>query len=206
MGNVSTSTLTELPGAELPGPGATADQLTQLARRDSAPLREAVARHPNTPAGVLAQLAPDVPQAVLQNPALPLLRLAHPGEFQSWSGRTLARLAAVEAAPEWVQELAMRHADPQAQWAVANRAQLSAGRLAQLAGRSEWALRAAVAQHPDLSAELMALLARDPDYGVRLALSGRAELPAEVLAQLQRDPHALVRRRAQMVSTGTRPL
>ena len=198
---MSTPTLTELPG-----PGATADQLTSLSRHSSVPLREAVARHPNTPAGVLGVLAPDFPEAVLQNPALPLLRLAHPGEFQGWSGRTLARLAAVEAAPEWVQELAMRHPDPQAQWAVANRRLLSPERLAQLARRSEWALRAAVAQHPDLSVELMTLLCRDADYGVRLALSGRAHLPGEVVKQLQRDPHALVRRRAQMVSTGTRPL
>ena len=194
------------PLTELPSPGATADQLTQLARQTSVPLREAVARHPNTPARVLGQLAPDFPEAVLQNPALPLLRLAHPGEFGQWSGRTLARLAAVEAAPEWVQDLAMRHPDPQAQWAVANRAQLSSVRLGQLARRSEWALRAAVAQHPDLSPDLALLLARDLDYGVRLALSGRSGLSAEVLGLLQRDPHALVRRRAQVVSTGTRPL
>ncbi|AWN24399.1 hypothetical protein DKM44_01195 [Deinococcus irradiatisoli] len=165
-----------------------------------------MARHPNAPAEVLGLLAPEFPEAVLQNPALPLLRLAQMAQIQTWPGRTLAKLAAVEGAPEWVQELAMRHPDPQAQWAVAGRASLSAERLRQLAGRREWQLRAAVAQHPALPADLLPLLAADPDYGVRLSLAARPELPAEVLKTLQRDPHPLVRRRTQMVSTGTRPL
>ena len=190
-----------LPAPGLPAPNATAEQLTRLAREPSPQLREAVARHPNTPAEVLGQLAADFPGAVIGNPALPLLRLAQMRQIQSWSGRTLARLAAVEAAPEWLQELAMRHPDPQAQWAVAGRAQLSAERLRQLAARREWQLRAAVAQHPGLPAELLGVLAADPDYGVRLSLAAHPALPPEVLRTLQQDAHPLVRRRTQIIST-----
>ena len=194
------------PASHLPAPSATAEELTRLSRQPSKELREAVARHPNTPAEVLGQLAADVPAAVLNNPALPLLRLAQMAQIQAWSGLALARLTALDAAPEWLQELAMRHPDPQAQWAVAGRVSLSAARLRQLATRREWQLRAAVAPHPDLPADLLPALAVDSDYGVRLSLAARADLPPEVLKVLQRDPHALVRRRVQLVGTGTRPL
>ncbi len=189
----------------VPAPNATAEQLARLSRQAAPAVREAVARHPNAPAEVLGALAAEFPEAVLQNPALPLLRLAQMAQIQTWPGRTLARLAAVEAAPEWIQELAMRHADPQAQWAVAGRSMLSAERLRQLSARREWQLRAAVAQHPALPGDLLPLLAADPDYGVRLSLAARSDLPPEVLRELQRDPHPLVRRRTQIISTGTRP-
>lgn len=190
----------EVPFPSLPAPSATAEELTRLSRRAALPIREAVARHPNTPAEVLGQLAADFPEAVIGNPALPLLRLAQPKEIQSWSGLALSRLSAVEAAPEWIQELAMRHPDPQAQWAVAGRAQLSPERLRQLAGRREWQLRSAVAPHPDLPADLWPVLAADPDYGVRLSLAARTDLPPEVLKVLHHDPHPLVRRRLQRAS------
>ncbi|GAA3998173.1 hypothetical protein GCM10022631_06180 [Deinococcus rubellus] len=191
----------EVSSPSLPAPNATAEQLTRLAREPSPQVRGAVARHPNTPAGVLGQLAADFPEAVIANPALPLLRLAQMNQIQSWSGRTLARLAAVEAAPEWLQEQAMRHPDPQAQWAVAGRAQLSPERLRQLATRREWQLRAAVAQHPNLPTDLLDRLAADSDYGVRLSLAAHPALPPEVLKKLQQDPHPLVRRRTQIIST-----
>lgn len=199
-------TAPDLQHPSLPAPNATAEQLTRLAREPSPQVRGAVARHPNTPAEVLGQLAADFPEAVIANPALPLLRLAQMNQIQSWSGRTLARLAAVDAAPEW-----LRHSDPQAQWAVAGRAQLSPERLRQLATWREWQLRAAVAQHPGLPADLLGALAADSDYGVRLSLAAHPALPPEVLKKLQQDPHPLVRRRTQMVSArivsgGVRPL
>lgn len=190
----------------LPAPSATAEELTRLARNAAPHIREAVARHPNTPASTLGSLAADFPEAVIGNPALPLLRLAQIQQIQRWTGRSLARLAAVDAAPEWIQELAMRHSDPQAQWAVAGRAALSETRLRQLAARGEWQLRAAVAQHPALPAEVLSSLASDPDYGVRLSLAAHPALPPEVLKRLQQDPHPLIRRRTQMVSTKVRPL
>ncbi|CAM3657184.1 hypothetical protein [Deinococcus frigens] len=187
------------PNTDLPAPNATAAELTRLAHSAASPrVLEAVARHPNTPVTVLGELAARYPEAVLDNPALPLLRLAHGQQIRTWPGLAVSRLAAVDAAPEWVQDLAMRHPEPQARWAVAGRARLSQERLRQLAGRGEWQLRAAVAQHPDLSAELIAQLSADAEYSVRLALSARPDLLPEVLSRLRTDPHPLIRRRLQM--------
>ncbi|WP_415789504.1 hypothetical protein [Deinococcus saxicola] len=187
------------PSSELPTPKATAAELTRLAHSITAPhLLEAVARHPNTPATLLGELAARYPEAVLDNPALALLRLAHGQQIRMWTGLAVSRLAAVDAAPEWVQELAMRHPEPQARWAVAGRARLSQERLKQLAGRREWQLRAAVAQHPDLTADLIEQLSTDAEYSVRLSLSARPGLPPEVLNRLRTDPHPLIRRRLQM--------
>lgn len=194
------------PHSDLPTPGATAAELTRLAHNTASPhLLEAVARHPNTPVTLLGELAARYPEAVLDNPALPLLRLAHGQQIRMWTGLAVSRLAAVDAAPEWVQELAMRHPEPQARWAVAGRARLSQERLKQLAGRGEWQLRAAVAQHPALSAQLIAQLSADAEYSVRLAVSARSDLPPEVRSRLHKDPHPLIRRRLQMsVEVGSR--
>ncbi|MDV6376472.1 hypothetical protein [Deinococcus arenicola] len=187
------------PNLDLPAPQATAAELVRLAHDTTAPhLLEAVARHPNTPVTLLGELAPRYPEAVLDNPALPLLRLAHGQQIKAWTGLAVSRLAAVDTAPEWVQELAMRHPEPQARWAVVWRARLSQERLKQLAGRSEWQLRAAVAQHSDLNAELITQLSADAEYSVRLAVSARSDLPPEVRGRLRKDPHPLIRRRLQM--------
>lgn len=186
------------PAAGLPAPNATSAELLRLVHGAPPHVLEAVARHPNAPVTLLGELAVTFPEAVLDNPALGLLRLAQAGQIRAWSGLAVARLAAVEAAPEWVQDLAMRHPDRQARWAVAGRARLSAGRLAQLAGWHEWQLRAAVAQHPQLSAELVERFSTDSEYGVRLALSARTDLPPHILNRLRRDPHPLIRRRLQM--------
>ncbi len=189
---------TALPGTELPAPRATSAELVCLVHGAPPHVLDAVARHPNTPVTLLGELAVTSPEAVLDNPALPLLRLAQAGDIRAWSGLAVARLAAVDAAPEWVQDLAMRHPDRQARWAVAGRARLSQPRLEQLAGWGEWQLRAAVAQHPDLSADLVQRFSTDAEYGVRLALSARPDLPPDVLRRLRTDPHPLIRRRLQM--------
>jgi hypothetical protein len=194
------------PAAGLPAPNATSAELLRLVHGAPPQVLEAVARHPNTPVTLLGELAVNYPDAVLDNPALPLLRLAQAGHIRAWSGLALSRLAAVDAAPEWVQELAMRHPERQARWAVAGRARLSPERLAQLAARDEWQLRAAVAQHPDLSADLVERFSTDREYGVRLALSARTDLPSHILQRLRTDPHPLIRRRLQMhalAPTGT---
>ncbi|GGO28439.1 hypothetical protein [Deinococcus humi] len=187
-----------LPADGLPAPDATSAELLRLVHGAPPHVLEAVARHPNTPVTLLGELALGYAEAVLDNPALPLLRLAQAGHIRAWSGLAVSRLAAVDTAPEWVQELAMRHPDRQARWAVAGRARLSQERLAQLANREEWQLRAAVAQHPDLSEELVGRLSTDHEYGVRLALSARPDLPPHVLDRLRKDPHPLIRRRLQM--------
>lgn len=190
----------------LPAPQATSAELLRAVQGAPPHVLEAVARHPNAPVTLLGELAARVPEAVLDNPALPLLRLAQAGHIRAWSGLAVARLAAVDTAPEWVQDLAMRHPDRQPRWAVAGRARLGAQRLAQLAGWAEWQLRAAVAQHPDLSAELVERLSGDPEYGVRLALSARADLAPHILSRLRTDPHPLIRRRLQLhppLLTGT---
>lgn len=192
----------------LPAPDANSAELLRLVHGAPPPVLEAVARHPNAPVTLLGELAVTFPEAVLANPALPLLRLAQAGQIRAWSGLAVSRLAAVDTAPEWVQELAMRHPDRQARWAVAGRARLSPERLAQLADWGEWQLRAAVAQHPDLSAELVERFSTDGEYGVRLALSARTDLPPHILRRLRVDPHPLIRRRLQLQGfgmTGTGP-
>ncbi len=154
----------------------------------------AQARDPHTPAARLAELALTHPQAVLANPALPLLCLTQPGVLHHWPALAVARLAERPEAPEWLLLQALSHPDPRPQLAVLARASLP-GALARRAARSPWwRVRAALAAHPDLPAEVTGALHQDPDHGVRLALTQRADLPQHVTRALARDPHPLVRR------------
>ncbi|EYB66638.1 hypothetical protein DEIPH_ctg079orf0019 [Deinococcus phoenicis] len=186
-----------MPCPEQPASGATAAELTRLARHPRPELRAAVAAHPNTPAALLGELGADFPGAVLRNPALVLLRLAQPRLLLGWPAETLAALARCPEAPDWVHQAALKHADLRVRLAVAAHPAPSAGHLRQLAGQPFWQARAVLARRPDLPPELVEQLAADPDYGVRLAVAGRPALPGALRRRLGQDPHPLVREAAR---------
>ena len=171
----------------------TAADLESLSVSADNAVREAVARHPNTPPEVLGMLGEYHPQAVLNNPALTLLRLAHPGLLGGWSGETVAGLAALPDAPAWVQDTALRHEDLLPRLAVASRADLSEHRMRNLACNAMWQLREAMARRPGLMPELVEMLALDDDYDVRKAVAAREALPPELVQRLSEDSHAFVR-------------
>ncbi|WP_254843175.1 hypothetical protein [Deinococcus marmoris] len=164
-----------------------------LSEQLSPELRAAVAGHPNTPAAVLGRLAADYPAQVLGNPALSLLRLAHPGLLEGWPTDTVLNLVARPQAPDWLRRYALAHADSRFQVAVAGHPALTLDEVRQLARHTVWKVRARVAARPDLSLELLTLLLGDPDYGVRLVLAARANLPPDAAERLGQDASLLVR-------------
>ncbi|WP_245619420.1 hypothetical protein [Deinococcus marmoris] len=164
-----------------------------LSEQLSPDIRAAVAGHPNTPAAVLGRLAADYPAEVLGNPALSLLRLAHPGLLEGWPTDAVLNLVAQPQAPDWLRRYALAHADARFQVAVAGHPDLDAAELGQLARHTVWKVRARVAARPDLSPEWLTALLADPDYGVRLVLAARADLPPDDAERLGQDVSLLVR-------------
>ena len=175
-----------------PEPGAGAAELTRLAASPDPAQRAAAARHPNTPAPVLATLGAEFPAEVLGNPALPLLRLAEPGLLGRWPARTLEVLAASPEAPDWLVRLAAAHRVIDGQLAAVTRHDLPPGVLGRLAESEFWTIREYVARKPVLPGPVLARLAKDEDYGVRLTVAGRPDLPPDLREVLRRDPHPLV--------------
>ncbi|MCD0160949.1 hypothetical protein IHN63_06445 [Deinococcus sp. 6YEL10] len=167
--------------------------LEALARQDSPALRAAVARHPNTPPALLEALAATEPGAVLSNPALPLLRLAHPRLLLDTPRATLLALVGSPAAPDWLRRHALTHPDAGVVAAVASHPHLTPAQLAALAGHPAWQVRSRVAARPDLRDDTLRALAADPDYGVRMYVAARPDLPHGVQAQLQQDASVFVR-------------
>lgn len=174
-------------------PRAPAAELTRLSHSPDPAVRAAVAGHPNTPAPVLAELGAEFPAEVLNNPALPLLRLAEPGLLKPWPARTLEVLAAAPDAPDWLLLLAAQHEKIDVQLAAVTRAALPPEALRSLVGSAFWTIREYVARKPELPPDLLSRLAYDRDYGVRLTLASRGDLPPEVRDILSRDPHPLVK-------------
>lgn len=181
------------PRAAVLAPELTAALLALLADEAAPAVRAAVAAHPNTPAAVLGRLAADSPAEVLGNPALNLLRLAHPGLLESWPTDAVLRLVAQPIAPDWLRRYALTHADARFQVTVAAHPALDGGELHRLARHPFWQVRARVAARPALSPELLTELLGDADYGVRLVLASRPDLPADAAEQLRRDGSLLVR-------------
>ncbi|MFT2721407.1 hypothetical protein ACMT4L_15530 [Deinococcus sp. A31D244] len=180
------------PALPLP-PGTPAATLEALARQDHAGLRAAVARHPNTPPALLEALAATEPDAVLSNPALPLLRLAHPRLLLNTPRATLLALVGSPAAPDWLRRHALAHPDTGVVAAAASHPDLTPAQLAALAEYPAWQVRSRVAARPDLRDDTLRVLAADPDYGVRMYVAARPDLPPSVQAQLRQDPSAFVR-------------
>ncbi|MFN4251584.1 hypothetical protein [Deinococcus sp.] len=167
--------------------------LETLARQDSPALRAAVARHPNTPPALLEALAATEPGAVLSNPALPLLRLAHPRLLLDTPRATLLALVGSPAAPDWLRRHALTHPDAGLVAAVAGHPHLTPAQLAALAGHAAWQVRSRMVARPDLGDDILRALAADPDYGVRMYVAARPDLPPGVQAQLQQDASVFVR-------------
>ena len=142
---------------------------------------------------VLGRLAAEHPAQVLDNPALSLLRLAHPGLLEGWPAGAVLSLVAQPQAPGWLRRYGLAHADARFQVAVAGHPALSAAELEQLARHRVWKVRARVAARPDLSPDLLAGLLGDADYGVRLVLASRSDLPPSAAEQLGQDVSLLVR-------------
>lgn len=174
-------------------PEATAAELSLLATHDDALVRAAVAAHPNTPAPLLGKLAAEFPAQVLRNPALALLRLAHPRLLHSWPDEALLALLRLPEAPDWLRHHAAKSSAVEVQVALATHPGLSQAEIERLVTHPAWLVRARLAARTDLSAALLAHLTSDPDYGVRLAVASRPDLPESSIATLRHDPSRFVR-------------
>lgn len=174
-------------------PKTTAAELEALALQRDPAARAGVAAHPNTPAPVLAQLARDYPAEVLSNPALLLLRLAHPRMLQSWPHDSLLALIRQPSAPDWVRQHALRSGNTELLVALASHPTLTPEEFTQLSTHPAWLVRARIAARHDLTPDTLHHFAQDPDYGVRLALASRADLPAQSVELLRGDPSRFVR-------------
>lgn len=86
--------------SEVLDPHATSHDLVKLLENEE--LHPAIATHPNASPQTLAWLANRYPKEVLENPALPLLRLAYPGMFSWWPVMALSAMLRLEDAPEWL--------------------------------------------------------------------------------------------------------
>lgn len=181
--------MTALPLAPQTG----AEELTRLSGHDDVALLAAVAAHPNTPAAVLRDLAPDFPGEVLGNLALPLLRLAQPRLVQDWPRATLLRLIRHELAPDWLRRFAQVHPRSEFQVALATNALLDDAELVELAAHTAWQVRAKIAARPELPPDVLTALAADADYGVRLYVAARQDLPQSSVERLRRDTSVFVR-------------
>ena len=176
---------------------STAPQLARLAEQADAAVRAEVAAHPNTPAELLGQLAAEFPAEVLGNPALPLLRLAHPNLLKDWPDAALLALLKLPQVPDWLRHHAAKSSSVEVQVALAMHPDLTPAEINQLAQHSAWLVRARIAARNDLDAELLNHLTNDPDYGVRLAIASRQDLPAQSVETLRRDPSRFVRQVVQ---------
>lgn len=174
-------------------PQVGAEELIRLSAQDEVAVRAAVAAHPNTPAPVLRDLAPDFPGEVLGNPALPLLRLAQPRLVHDWPRDTLLRLIRHELAPDWLRRFAVAHARAEFQVALASNTVLSDAEVTELAAHGAWQVRAKIAARPGLPPTVLAALGADADYGVRLYVAARRDLPQTSVERLRRDPSLFVR-------------
>ncbi|MBZ9712649.1 variant leucine-rich repeat-containing protein [Deinococcus multiflagellatus] len=174
-------------------PGTTAAELERLAQGAPPELRAAIAAHPNTPPALLEDLAATFPAQVLANPALPLLRLAHPRLLLDVPLHTLLRLLSQPDAPSWLLRHALIASAIEIQAAAAAHPALTAHQIDQMVGHPAWQVRARIAARPELPPALIARLAGDADYGVRMYIAARTDLPPVVAQQLAADPSVFVR-------------
>lgn len=142
---------------------------------------------------MLGELAAQFPAEVLGNPALLLLRLAHPQLLGQWPDQALIALASLPNASEWVLRQVLTHPRADVQLAVATRPDLSPALLNEVARSRFWTIRERVTHKAEVELALLLQLARDEDYGVRLSLASRPHLPPEVCRVLAQDTHPLIR-------------
>ncbi|PTA68065.1 variant leucine-rich repeat-containing protein [Deinococcus arcticus] len=174
-------------------PTTPAAELERLAQGAPPELRAAIAGHPNTPPALLEDLAATFPAQVLANPALPLLRLAHPRLLLDVPLHTLLRLLSQPEAPAWLLRHALIASAIEIQAAAAAHPALNAAQIAQMASHPAWQVRARIAARAELPGALIAQLAADADYGVRMYVAARPDLPGPVAERLAQDASVFVR-------------
>lgn len=157
----------------------------RIAQAPDPALREALARHPQTPPHVLAILMVDehqeVRQAALEHPNSPTTTREEVLALQE--GRALPRktlLRFLQMGP-WLAAL------------VAKNPSSSQSLLRRLSMQEEWRVRQAVAANERLAPSLLRQMAKDPDRDVRLAAASNRSTPSEALQGLLGDPDDEVR-------------
>lgn len=187
----------------LPFPlGLSAAELANRSLSPMAEVRAAVAAHPNTSPYILGLLAAEFPAEVLNNPALPLLRLADPGLLSHWPEMSLLALVRQTDAPAWLRRQVLSHPKVELQVALASHPALTVEEMGGLKDHPSWLVRARLAAREDLPGALLDTLAEDRHYAVRLAVVSRADLPTEDQSRFLADASRFVRQEVLRRLTG----
>jgi hypothetical protein len=172
------------------------DELEALIPRSDSSLREQIAGHRDTPAGILSRLARDslgnVRHLVASNPSAPAEALAllarDTTDWVRW------RATANPATPAEALALLARDGSEDVRRLVAGNPSTPADTLALLARDTNQPVRWVAAANPGTPAETLALLARDTFEQTRCAAALNPATPAEILTLLARDSNEMVRR------------
>jgi hypothetical protein len=123
-------------------------------------VQRAVTLHPNTPVTVLARLGARHPEALLGNPALPLLMLENPALLADMPAETLTALMQRHEAPESFLVWAAAHRDPDVQLAVAQNRKTPSAALVRLAQSTVRRVVDTAQRHVNFGAAAQALAPR----------------------------------------------
>ncbi|GHO51597.1 HEAT repeat domain-containing protein [Ktedonobacter robiniae] len=202
-------------------PNIDEDILRDLAQHQQAKVREAVARHLNTPEEVLQQLLQDqepqvqyslasrrkLPQALLKhlissnNPRLRRAAALHPQleipvlEALAQDPDVTVRRATASrhGLAEHIYSLLAHDSDKIVRQTVAGRHGIAEHIYSLLAQDTKMIIRKIVAARHGLSTELYSRLAQDGSHQVRMALACNVKAPQHILLSLARDEKAIVR-------------
>lgn len=147
-------------------------RLTEFAASEDKVVLAAVARNPNTPAGVKPELAR--------------------GLLAEANDETLRVLAQDEATPQDVLQNLATHSNSGVRRAVASNASTPVEALRVLATDTEVGIRAIAGKSNALPLESLVALAEDTEAKVREVAAGNASTPAEILARLAADDEQAV--------------
>jgi len=171
-------------------PETPAAELERLATCDDADVREAVARHPNTPPEVLYDLAGDFPEAFFENPVLELLFLEDPSLLERVSE---SALEAEETPEKWLRR-ASRSSSTRVRTAAAANPRLPRDVLGRLLADENDRVRSfTIDGRPALSEKALRRLSADPSCRVRQSVARHGNTPDAVIEQLAEDENADVR-------------
>lgn len=155
--------------------------------------RRLVAKNPNTPPEILLELAHYYAESLLENPALPLLLLEHPGFLLNMRRDIIQLIAMSPCSPEFPIHLFTQHPDKVIRAAAALNPSLSEAELTSLAADSAFSVRASVAQNPSLPSHLLERLGQDRDYDVRAKAAAHPDAPVALLRTLATDESQYVK-------------
>lgn len=159
-------------------------------------LLEAIARHPNAALELLVNLAEYAPAAILENPSLPLLRLAYPNLLHEFELADIYELLAIANVPKWLVSQALSHPDEDVRLAALTSLEntvFSQQQLEQLLSDDSWRVREELAKRKELAEQALEVLSQDEDYDVRRAVAQHPKLSASQLAKLLTDDYDIVR-------------